>query len=82
MDNFYFIFDLLIGTSFILGLFLSLKIHKYLKTQYSDKFDVKKLFVPKYKDKKYILLINWLRVLTIIMVASIWGKAILFVMNK
>lgn len=76
------IFDLSIGTSFLLGLYLSFKVNKHLKTKYSEKFDIKKLFIPKHKeDKIYTSLINWLRVLTIIMIVSSWGKVIFFAMN-
>ena len=77
------LFDLLIGTSFLLGLFLSFKVNRYLKTNYSEKFDIKKLFIPKHQeDKRYISFINWLRILTMIMIVSIWGKVIFFAMNR
>jgi len=78
-------FDFLIGISFSLSFIISFMINRHLKKEYSEKFKhlIKELFNPSHnQDKKYKFLINLLRINLIIMVASICGKAISFIINK
>ena len=79
----FFVFDFLISASFLSSLYLSFKVNKHLKSKYSEKFDIKRLFVPKHQeDKKYASFINWLRLCIIMMIFSIFSKSIFFVMNR
>ena len=87
------LFDLLIGTSFLLGFVIIYLIKKYMTKTYVNEYKtksfnksfnlIKELFKPSHnQDKKYLSLLNYLRIDLTIMIISIWGKVIFFVMNR